>query len=263
MTKKHKLDNEVGSAVPGDPPYNEGMSPLGRPSGFTLLELLVVLSIVAVLSCLLLPAVRTVREQARAMRCQSNLRQVYLACSAYCQDNGAYPDTASTEYKWWYAGIEPYLDAEGDSGGVQSIDSLRAARGVLRSCPAWPHSIYYALEQGKSINASNKDGAWNTGYGMNCYPFRPESMHTNASSSGWGQPYKVAMPTNVTCQSARALIGDAPDYYIWSSFMLPGGRDDRRRHGGRCNFVFFDGHVASLAPEQVQWALDDPARYTN
>ena len=56
-------------------------------SGFTLIELLVVISIIALLLALVLPALHVAREQARSVKCKSNLRHVALALYSYAQDS--------------------------------------------------------------------------------------------------------------------------------------------------------------------------------
>ena len=57
-----------------------------RRNGFTLIELLVVIAIIAILAAILFPVFARARENARKSACQSNLKQIGLACGMYSQD---------------------------------------------------------------------------------------------------------------------------------------------------------------------------------
>ena len=62
-----------------------------RSAGFTLVELLVVIGIVAVLMALLMPAVQSVRESARMVQCRNNLAQIAKGFVAHERLQGTYP----------------------------------------------------------------------------------------------------------------------------------------------------------------------------
>ena len=98
-----------------------------RFKGFTLVELLVVISIIGILIALLLPAVQAAREAARMTQCRNHLKQIGLAVLDHEQINGHFP-TGGWGWSWgggdpdrgfglrqyggWIYNILPYLEQQ-------------------------------------------------------------------------------------------------------------------------------------------------------
>ncbi len=112
-----------------------------RRAGFTLLELLIVITVIGTLAAILLPALARAREQARRASCAVNLNQIGMAMRMYAQEN-------ERAFPW--------------SGGAQNADCLFALYGHYLPeahtflCPSDPKGDY-GLDQGERAIPEN---AW-------------------------------------------------------------------------------------------------------
>lgn len=130
-------------------------------AGFTLVELLVVIGIIALLISILLPALNKARQAAVGVQCLSNVRQVTTALIMYSQDwNGfpQYPNVADESInRWgWNAGLFKYLGGHQPDVGqdYQVSDFPKISR-----CPAaneldelWTYGGNYPAIMSYSVN---------------------------------------------------------------------------------------------------------------
>ncbi|HEY2881453.1 MAG TPA: type II secretion system protein [Pirellulales bacterium] len=87
------------------------MNRSARPSGVTLLELIIVLAIIAGLLALLFPAISHVRASARRTVCANNLNQLRVALAHYSESRKKLPDApVANRASGWAIAILPYLE---------------------------------------------------------------------------------------------------------------------------------------------------------
>lgn len=187
-----------------------------RRPGFTLVELLVVITIIAILVALLLPAVQSARESARATHCRNNLKQLGLALLSYESKLGMLPpasmwpqtsdmDAANNGQFGanWAIAILPFVEQEALYNKFDLKQSIaapanREARGTQLSvmlCPDDENSRKkYAGRPGSPTQ--NHGDNWARGnYGANVGPgYHSASQHCDVGCAGrmdWWQNKRI------------------------------------------------------------------------
>jgi prepilin-type N-terminal cleavage/methylation domain-containing protein/prepilin-type processing-associated H-X9-DG protein len=117
-------------------------------AGFSLIELLIVIAIVAVLAALTLAAVQRVRELANVIVCESNLRQIGIAALHYEAVYGGLPPRGNVEppYRGWGPVLLPFIEQDGtdaeydfDANFYDPVNAKAVATPIrIYTCPAAP-----------------------------------------------------------------------------------------------------------------------------
>lgn len=112
-----------------------------RQGGFTIIEMLIVVTILALLAGILVPVLEDAAKSSRDARRAADLKTVQAALEAYKRANGVYPDTGG---EWW--GDAPTYGSRTYNGATAYIPGLVPT--YLQTLPKDPDSRYPTGDQG-------------------------------------------------------------------------------------------------------------------
>lgn len=156
-----------------------------KARGFTLVELLVVITIIGMLVSLLLPAIQSAREAGRRNTCQNNMRNASLALMNFEQNRKGYPGYTTainksngTFFASWVVPILPYLERNDlyqnwMNPGVALNSTILADGSFTRQgmvsqlnvllCPSNPapdlgdNPLHFVVNSGSAISANDNE----------------------------------------------------------------------------------------------------------
>ncbi len=207
-----------------------------RLQGFTIIELLVSIAIIAILTALLMPAVQAAREAARKAECKSHLRQLGIAVTLHESTHGWLP-TGGWGPHWtglpvrgygsdqpggWIFNVLPYVEQESvrDLGSASASSAPDASANAARlqsavalfHCPSRRSSIPYENSRqpyycDPVFAVARNDYAMNGGTRLVRYDPSPETL-ADAESFGWPDMSAV---NGLTHQRSQIRLRDVTD----------------------------------------------------
>ncbi len=220
---------------------------------FTLIELLVVIAIIAILACMLLPALQKARLRAQVAKCKSNVKTFTLTTQLYCSDNSdhfpIHPVAPKAE-TWWSSSwwMWHFYDRYGVG---KKVFACNGNQTKMSSDPAFI--------QGLGFRTANYETDYVTNYAMNGL-LAHTSQYTKTGNSR--KITKMDMPSRSIVIFEDYAPFTASGTKAWSArsqSRFSTNAEQIRDHGNTAsNFGMADGHVEGLAyginPNQIAFA---------
>ena len=243
---------------------------------FTLIELLIVISIIALLMAILMPALGAARSGSRALACKSNLRQLVIANIGYTTENDGFYVPAASDM-WDNAGLYRW-HGQRDALG-EPFDPLRGpltgylADGRVKECPL---KVEFVRRQ--DWNTNFEQGCGGYGYNMTYIGSRLWQGALEYKSAYDRTTNAVELTKPDRClMFADTALSIQTDTYIEYSFAEPpftvyNGRPVKGfymspsihfRHRDDANIGWADGHIDSQKMAKFNITNPDGVRPTD
>ena len=233
-----------------------------RRSGFTLVELLVVVAIVALLIGVLLPALGQAREAGMMTVSMSNLRQLQLANSAHALERddryvaGA-PRFRENLERWHGTRASLSVPFEPEGAPLTSFLEGDAVSGVLRACPRFVPIAESLREAGIGFEASAGGYGYNNAYAGTVRERVGPVISVVRDDTRGERTARFAQPSRTIGFATSAFVTDRLIEYSFVEPPLipqsPWARYDPSMHfrfggsGGKALAVWLDGHASAHA----------------